>query len=126
MKASTARNNITKLFIGTLVLCATGMLSACGDMAHTQTLNSPIAASDDIKVGDSITDQGMVFKSTVEGGFYYIRTSEGKVYVPVGMPAELQNEGVFINFTATKLPDTYSPIMSGELIKIDSFTYPTE
>ncbi|MCB0689611.1 MAG: hypothetical protein KDC53_23890 [Saprospiraceae bacterium] len=64
--------------------------------------------------------QGKVIYENLSGGFWGIKGTDGKEYLPVNMPEQLKVEGANVEITAEE-SDQESIFMWGQAIKIVAF-----
>ncbi len=68
--------------------------------------------------GDNFVGTGTIVFLSFEGGFYGIRSDDGKSYDPINLPAEFRKEGLRVRFEARELKDRASFHMWGIIIEI--------
>jgi hypothetical protein len=67
---------------------------------------------------DVIQVSGTVEFISLEGGFYAIRTADGKTYDPINLPQEYHHQGMRVRVKARMRGDVASVHMAGPIIEI--------
>ncbi len=65
---------------------------------------------------------GTIHYSDLEGGHWIIKSQDGTSYIPIEVPEQLKYDGAHVKVSATKIEGAFSMMMTGELIRIISFT----
>jgi hypothetical protein len=68
--------------------------------------------------GDNFVGTGTIVFLSFEGGFYGIKSDDGKSYDPVNLPAEFRKEGLRVRFELKELTDQASFHMWGVIVQI--------
>ncbi len=65
---------------------------------------------------------GTIHYSDLEGGHWIIKSQDGSSYIPLDVPEQMKYDGAQVRITATKIEGAFSMMMTGEVIRITSFT----
>ena len=70
--------------------------------------------------GDEVSGTGTVSFVHLEGGFWAIRGDNSRVYDPMNLPSEFQQENLAVRFSGKVRRDIMSVHMVGDIIEITS------
>jgi hypothetical protein len=104
---------IARTLFSTAIL-SLSLLGACAQNVNRDVRSTIIDPKSPV-----ISGQGTVRYTDVEGGAYLIDSSMGTL-IPVGLDANLAQDGLEIEFKAHKLNNSVSYLQSGTLVQIVS------
>ena len=89
---------------------------ACAPQAPTEPWLQAVPETE--VQGAPIRVLGVVEHSELEGGFFPIRGSDGKVYDPMNLPDEFQQAGLAVEADVIMRPDQASIRQSGSIVQV--------
>jgi hypothetical protein len=87
-------------------------------LSSTLVLFAILSQSCMTESGDNFVGTGTIVFLSFEGGFYGIKSDDGKSYDPMNLPVEFQKEGLRVRFEAKELGGQASFHMWGVIVQI--------
>ena len=72
--------------------------------------------------GDTFNIQGTVVRMVIEGGFFAVKSDDGKTFEPINLPDSFKRDGMKVSVTARIRRDMGSIHMVGDIIEILQIT----